>query len=120
MVVRLSYAAATTSDPNRLREHVWNRTIARSKLRRRTMYETRHSFASNALAAGEPPSWVATMLGHATPEMLFSVYARYIPNRTRRAGSALLARMISTRNEPEPTPDLLPSASTALCQNRGS
>jgi len=39
------------------------------------------------------PSWVAAQLGHATPEMLFTVYARFIPNRTRRDGSALLARM---------------------------
>ena len=81
------------------------------------MYQTRHSFASNALAAGEPPLWVAAMLGHTTPEMLFSVYARYIPNRTRRDGSALLARMGTTPPEGPPmspknpghTPDLLPS-----------
>ncbi len=33
------------------------------------------------------------MLGHTSPEMLFSVYARFIPNRTRRDGSALLSRM---------------------------
>jgi hypothetical protein len=33
------------------------------------------------------------MLGHTSPEMLFSVYARYIPNRTRRDGSTLLSRM---------------------------
>jgi integrase len=97
-------------DPNRLREQVWNRALARAGLRRRTMYQTRHSFASNALTAGEPPSWVAAMLGHTTPEMLFSVYARYIPNRTRRDGSALLARMVSSQpNEPPRTPDLLPS-----------
>jgi integrase len=70
------------------------------------MYQTRHSFASNALAAGEPPSWVAATLGHTTPEMLFSVYARYIPNRTRRDGNALLARMVSIQqNEPSRTPD---------------
>jgi integrase len=36
-------------NPNRLREQIWNRTIARAGLRRRTMYQTRHSFASNAL-----------------------------------------------------------------------
>ena len=36
------------------------------------------------------------MLGHASPEMLFSVYARYIPNRTRRDGSALMHRMEGT------------------------
>jgi len=55
------------------------------------MYQTRHTFASNALAAGEAPSWVAAMLGHASPEMLFSVYARFIPNRTagrQRAGES--------------------------------
>ena len=34
------------------------------------------------------------MLGHASPEMLFRVYARYIPNRPRRDGSALLQRMV--------------------------
>jgi len=39
------------------------------------MYRTRHTFASNALAAAEAPSWVAAMLGHASPEMLCSVYA---------------------------------------------
>lgn len=51
-----------------------------------------YTVASNALAAGEAPSWVAAMLGHMSPEMLFSVYARYIPNRTRRDGSALMSR----------------------------
>ena len=77
-------------------------------------------FASNAMAAGEPPSWGAAMLGHTTPQVLFSVYARYIPNRTRRDGSALLVRMATpapeppdapevTPVEPSRTPDLLPS-----------
>ena len=62
------------------------------------LHQTRHTFASNALAAGEAPSWVAAMLGHTSPEMLFSVYARYIPNRTRRDGSALLSRMTERKD----------------------
>jgi integrase len=78
---------------NALRDRVWYPTLTKAALTRRTMYQTRHTFASNALAAGEAPSWVAAMLGHASPEMLFSVYARYIPNRTRRDGSALVHRM---------------------------
>src|SRR5713101_5304145 len=78
---------------NALRDRTWYPTLTPARLRRRTMYQTRHTFASNALAAGEAPSWVAAMLGHTSPEMLFSVYARYIPNRTRRDGSALLSRM---------------------------
>jgi len=78
---------------NALRDRVWYPTLVKAKLSRRTMYQTRHTFASNALAAGEAPSWGAAMLGHASPEMLFSVYARFIPNRTRRDGSALVSRM---------------------------
>jgi integrase len=78
---------------NNLRDHAWYGTLKKAEMRRRTMYQTRHTFASNALSAGEAPSWVAVMLGHTTPEMLFSVYERYIPNRTRRDGSALLSRL---------------------------
>jgi len=79
---------------NVVRESVWYPTLAKAKLRRRVMYQTRHSFASNALAAGENPAWVAAMLGHKNAEVLFQVYARYIPNRTRRDGSAFAARMV--------------------------
>jgi integrase len=79
---------------NFVREKVWYKTLTAAKLRERTMYQTRHSFASNALAAGENPSWVSAMLGHKGPEILFAVYARYIPNKTRRDGSAFAARMI--------------------------
>ena len=78
---------------NFLRDRVWYPTLTKATLRRRTFYQTRHTFASNALAAGEAPTWVSRMLGHTTPEMLFTVYGRYIPNRTRRDGTALLNRM---------------------------
>ena len=83
-------------NPTYMRDKIWYKTLERAQLRRRTVYQTRHSFASNALAAGESPSWVAAQLGHATAEMLFKVYARFIPNRTRRDGSALLVRMADT------------------------
>jgi integrase len=80
-------------NPNHLRDDVWYRTLTKAKLPHRTFYQTRHTFASNALAAGEAPSWISQQLGHASPEMLFHVYARWIPNRTRRDGSAFLQWM---------------------------
>lgn len=95
-------------NPNYLREVIWSRTLTAAKLPRRTFYQTRHSFASNALAAGEAPNWVSHMLGHASPELLFQVYARWIPNRTRRDGSALLQRM--TANPTTSAPELLQTA----------
>jgi len=45
------------------------------------------------------------MLGHVNPEMLFRVYARYIPNRTRRDGGALLQRMEGTESVTKPVED---------------
>ena len=52
------------------------------------MYETRHTFASCALAAGETPEWVAKTLGHVNTSMIYKTYGRYIPNLTRQDGSA--------------------------------
>jgi len=52
------------------------------------MYETRHTFASWALAAGESPEWVARTLGHVNTAMVYRTYGRYIPNLTRQDGSA--------------------------------
>lgn len=78
---------------NFLREKIWYPTLDTAKLRRRTFYQTRHTFASNALAAGENPKWVADMLGHKSTQILFEVYEKFIPRRTRMDGSALVARM---------------------------
>ena len=78
---------------NLVREKIWYPTLDAGKLRRRTFYQTRHTFASNALAAGENPKWVADMLGHKSTEVLFDVYEKYIPRKTRLDGSALLVRM---------------------------
>jgi integrase len=72
---------------DKLREH-WARAMNKSGLKYRRMYETRHTFASWALAAGETPEWVARTLGHVDTSMVYRTYGRYIPNLTRKDGSA--------------------------------
>jgi len=72
---------------DKLREH-WARAMKKSGLKYRRMYETRHTFASWALAAGETPEWVARTLGHVDTSMVYRTYGRYIPNLTRKDGSA--------------------------------
>ncbi|WP_319407469.1 site-specific integrase [uncultured Desulfosarcina sp.] len=67
----------------------WEKAIKKSSLTHRRMYETRHTFASWALAAGESPEWVARTLGHVDTSMVYRTYGRYIPNLTRQDGSAL-------------------------------
>ncbi len=96
---------------NHVRDTVWYRTLMKAGLRRRILYQVRHSFASNALASGESPLWVAAMLGHDGAEILFKTYARFIPNTTRRDGSALAARMVPGRES-------LPLAAVQVAQVR--
>jgi integrase len=74
----------------------WYPTLAKASLRRRDLYNTRHTFATHALASGEDPGWVAKMLGHTTLTMLMTRYYRYVPNLVRQDG-ALLAKRFEER-----------------------
>lgn len=67
---------------------VWQPLLRHLGLNARRPYQTRHTAATLMLAAGENPEWVARILGHASTEMLFRVYSRYVPNLTRSDGRA--------------------------------
>ncbi|MDE2421385.1 MAG: site-specific integrase [Gammaproteobacteria bacterium] len=67
---------------------VWHPTLYLLGLTPRRAYQTRHTAATLWLAAGENPEWIARQLGHSTTEMLFRVYSRYVPDITRKDGSA--------------------------------
>lgn len=75
-------------DVTNLRERVWKPTLRRAGLRARTMYQTRHTFATLMLAVGESPAWIAAQMGHTSAEMIFKHYTKYVPNLTRQDGSA--------------------------------
>ncbi|MGF1794231.1 site-specific integrase [Photobacterium profundum] len=70
---------------------VWYPALLKAKLRPRNPYQTRHTFATLLLASGESPEWIANQMGHTTTTMLFRVYSRFVPNLTRRDGSAFSA-----------------------------
>ena len=80
-----------------LRHRAWYPALEKAKLQKRDLYTTRHTFATHALAAGEDPGWVAKMLGHATLQMIFTTYYRYLPNLVRRDGSLLTKRLAQRR-----------------------
>ncbi|MDK8465666.1 DUF3596 domain-containing protein [Marinobacter sp. SS13-12] len=73
---------------NNITKRVWYPLLRHLGLRKRRPYQTRHTAATLWLAAGENPEWIARQMGHTTTEMLFRVYSRYVPNLTRRDGSA--------------------------------
>jgi len=73
---------------NNVTNRVWYPLLRYLELRPRRPYQTRHTAATLWLAAGENPEWIARQMGHTSTEMLFRVYSRYVPNLTRKDGSA--------------------------------
>lgn len=81
-------SAGQPLDSKNVANRVWYPLLRHLNLRRRVPYQTRHTAATLWLAAGENPEWIARQMGHTTTEMLFRVYSRFVPNLTRRDGSA--------------------------------
>lgn len=75
-------------DYNNVNKRVWHPTLKALGLKKRNAYQTRHTAATLWLAAGESPEWIAYQMGHSTTKMLFNTYSRYVPNMTRKDGSA--------------------------------
>lgn len=78
----------TPLDNDNFTNRVWYPLLRHLELEKRRPYQTRHTCATLWLAAGENPEWVARQLGHVNTLMLFKTYSRFIPNLTRRDGSA--------------------------------
>jgi len=98
-------------DNKNFTDRVWIPLLRHLGLKLRRPYQMRHTAATLWLASGEAPEWIARQLGHSSTEMLFRVYSRYVPNLTRRDGSAidrlLTSRLIGDRvvaDEASPDP----------------
>ncbi|TVT50511.1 MAG: tyrosine-type recombinase/integrase [Denitromonas halophila] len=66
----------------------WERALAAAGVRYRRPYQTRHTYASMMLSAGEHTMHVAAQMGHADWTMLVKVYAQWMPAAAEtRAGS---------------------------------
>lgn len=74
---------------------VWYPTLINLGLKKRTAYQTRHTTATLWLGAGENPEWIARQMGHANTKMLFTIYSRFVPNLTRKDGSAFEQMLIA-------------------------
>ncbi len=79
-------------DIGNLRKRTWYPALEVAELKRRNMYQTRHTFATLMLSVGENPNWVSRMMGHTSVEMLFKKYSGYIPNLTHKDGSVFMEK----------------------------
>ncbi|SEO77138.1 integrase [Luteibacter sp. UNC138MFCol5.1] len=74
-----------------IRKTAWQPALRRAQVRYRYPYQTRHTFASTLLSAGENPVWVASMMGHKDWAMIIKVYGRWIPSIAPDAGAKVAA-----------------------------
>lgn len=69
-----------------IRDNVWIPAIRRSGVRYRKPYQTRHTYGSMMVSAGENPAWVAAQMGHSDWGMIRRVYAQWMPSENDSAG----------------------------------
>ncbi len=73
-----------------IRRTLWIPALKKAGVEYRTPYQTRHTYASTLLSAGEPPMWVANQMGHKDWAMIRRVYGRWIPEVDTTAGSKIM------------------------------
>jgi len=75
-----------------IRKTLWTHALKRGGVRYRKPYQTRHTYASMMLSAGEHPMWVAKQMGHADWTMIARVYGRWMPDADPNAGNKAAER----------------------------
>lgn len=72
-----------------VRKEHWTKVLKRAGVRYRYPYQMRHTFASQALSAGENIMWVAKQMGHKDWTVTAKKYARWIPTVMPQAGGRI-------------------------------
>lgn len=70
-----------------IRKTLWKPALKLAGVRYRYPYQTRHTYASMMLSAGEHPMWVAQQMGHRDWGMIRKTYGRWLPPEHLEAGS---------------------------------
>lgn len=85
-----------------IRQGAWVPALRTACLRYRNPYQTRHTYASMMLTAGEPVMWVAQQMGHKDWTMIAKIYGKWIPNAQPDAGMKAV-EMFTTKKKKEGT-----------------
>jgi len=72
-----------------VRKGVWKNTLKLCGLDYRELYQTRHTFASMMISAGEDMLWVSKTLGHTNLNMTLSKYAKFVEDKKVKRASFL-------------------------------
>nr|WP_250212248.1 site-specific integrase [Pseudomonas fluorescens] len=82
-----------------IRKTMWVPAMKKAGVRYRRPYQTRHTYASMMLSAGEHPMWVAKQMGHTDWTMIARVYGRWMPSMDVLAGAKVEAAFFNGKYE---------------------
>lgn len=88
-------------DERSQRDHYWKPALRRLGIRDRRAYQTRHTYAANALMAQVNPAYISRQMGHKNAKMLFTVYAKWIDGADRGREKAKLEAATSPQQVPQ-------------------
>ena len=75
------------------RRVIWTPALQKAEIGYRPMMQTRHTFATMMIDAGEDLGWVQRMLGHSSLQMIYTRYYSWVKKDTRSDGSAFLRKV---------------------------
>ncbi|WP_050805286.1 tyrosine-type recombinase/integrase, partial [Halomonas sp. HAL1] len=80
-----------------IRKTLWTHALKRSGVRYRRPYQTRHTYASMMVSAGEPLALVSKQMGHTSVVTTARIYAGWLPTNNSQVG--MLADLYFTSKE---------------------
>lgn len=72
-----------------IKESAWIPALKKAGVRYRNPYQTRHTYASMMLSAGENLAWVSNQMGHSDVLITARTYARWISNDEQQGKKAI-------------------------------
>lgn len=82
-----------------IRKLAWIPALKKAGLRYRNPYQTRHTYASMMLTAGESPIWLAQQMGHSDTSQIFTKYGRWIETKDAHSGEKAVAMFSAQQNK---------------------
>ena len=64
-------------------DRIWNRAIEVSGLRKRTIHDLRHTYATLRLSKGDSLAEVSKEMGHSSPDITYKYYYKWLPKESR-------------------------------------
>ncbi len=93
--------------PGSVNYHVWKPALKKAGLKPRSLYQTRHTFATLMLDGREHPGRVQRMMGHESLKMIFERYYSYIKDYQHQGGEAFMENVYNPlMKSAEDVPDL--------------